>query len=153
MRSLIDDQITQAGGSPREFRQRPLDRSDHIAGTVILTPIVGFLLFWIIRWLLELAQRGIQLPSWLSYAVVVLLSMALAGGAYILREVKQAHLYAVMEMGAGIAIAAQAATPGTGAVAKLLAVVAGVRIMVDGMTRYVKFRKNKERGVSVVTAA
>lgn len=64
----------------------------------------------------------------------------IGAGAYWAREVREHWIYPLAEIAAGIAIATQAARPDGGPIVALIAFVAAVRIVIDGMTRFVKFR-------------
>lgn len=126
-----------------EFNKLPIEEWQHYVATAIGALVVAFLSFWALNWLFAMLRTQYADPGVAAYLIVPLIAVVLAGGAYFLREVVEARAYPMLEIGIGMAAAAQAVHPTAGDVARFLALIAGVRIIVDGLVRFVKFSKAK----------
>jgi hypothetical protein len=75
----------------------------------------------------------------IAYRLIPLLAFITTNVAYFMREVKKTLAYPILEIDIGLATSAQAVSPGSGDIARLVALLAGVRVMADGIERFFRF--------------
>ena len=89
---------------------------------------------------LEFLNRPTFVPNWSFYGLVGVSALIVGATAYWLREVRRLRVYALTEIAVGVVMAALTLNPMPGGpLAKVLAVIGGVRIVVDGMKRFRDF--------------
>lgn len=114
-------------------------------GLLIYVPIIALLTYWLFAYLARLSLEQYQHPTLMSYVVVPVASLALGITFYYVRERLNLISYAVIEIGVGMATAAQFASNfESGPLARIIALLAGLRIIVDGVARLVKFQALKK---------
>jgi hypothetical protein len=96
------------------------------------------LLYWALSAAIKFITTEFQDPSTTSVVVVPVAALLLGWIAYYLREWKRHWTYAVAEIAVGMAAAAQFASEGD-ALVRIIALMAGVRIILDGTKRFVDF--------------
>jgi hypothetical protein len=116
--------------------------ADHppIAAYVLLTPAAAVLAFLAFRGLYEIAASEYSQPSILSIIAVPALALAIGATFFWFRDKMKSPYYAVIEVGVGMATAAQFVMPERGnGLVRVMAFLAGTRIIVDGIHRFLRF--------------
>jgi hypothetical protein len=114
-------------------------------GAAIFAPLMAIPVFWAFSGLLHLAGEQYAAPTIVAYVGVPVLAFIVAAAACYFREIVRTVYYPVLEVAMGLAAAGQAAVPNPQGLARLLALVAGIRIIVDGLTRFFKFLELKRK--------
>ena len=139
MRDPIRDIIEQLGGDYQAYRRAPIEPWQRYVSLVIFVPLIALAAFWAFNALFALARSEYATPSAVAYVVVPLLAFCAGFIAYFLRDVVKTLAYPIIEIGIGLAAAAQAVLPSPNDLPRLIALLAGVRIIADGIMRFFKF--------------
>src|ERR1700731_636466 len=106
-------------------------------GLLIFVPLVAAFVFWVFSILIEYALSEYAEPTTTFYIIVSTIALILGIAFHWIRDHLNLPAYAVIEIGVGMATAAQFARSGDPLV-RVLAFLAGVRIIVDGTSRFLK---------------
>ena len=136
---MLSPHLSESGMSQREWQSQSTEPWQGYLGAAIFVPLVAIAAFWAINALFWLARAQYAAPSAVIYFVVPALTFGIAILAYYLREVMRTVAYPIIEVGVGLAASAQAVPATASDLARIVAVLAGVRIMVDGIMRFRKF--------------
>jgi hypothetical protein len=80
-------------------------------------------------------------PSYVCRRAGSLFALMTRSAAYFMREVRRSLTHPIMEIAIGLAASAQAVSPASGDLARLVALLAGIRIITDGIVRFFKLTK------------
>ncbi|ASP76515.1 hypothetical protein CDO28_34730 (plasmid) [Sinorhizobium meliloti] len=116
----------------------PGDTFFSVLAAVLLTPVGAAIAYGAIDGLLRLAASEYSKPTTLSYIAVPLIGLFLGAIFHWVRDQLNSRGYALAEIALGMAAAAQFTRDGD-ALVRVLAFLAGLRIIVDGISRYLKF--------------
>lgn len=122
-------------------------------GVIVFVLIAAVTTFWAFNGLFAMAGSRHWRPPMIAYGLVPLLAFITANVAYFMREVRKTLAYPILEIGIGLAASAQAVSPGSGDLARLVALLAGARVMADGIERFFKFSELKASGSPKVDPA
>lgn len=126
-------------GSPNASR-RPWYIYVAAVFAIILAAVAAF---WLFDSLFTMAMPRRGSPSMFAYVLVPLFALMTGSAAYFMREVRKSLTYPIMEIGIGLAAAAQAVSPASSDLARLVALLAGIRIITDGIARFFRLTKLK----------
>jgi len=105
-----------------------------------LTPFVFGATYYIFRGLFNIAESEYAQPTTVSLIAVPLLALAIGATLFWIREKLQNPYYAVVEIGVGMATAAQFVRVGLDdKIARVLLLLTGIRIIVDGINRFLRY--------------
>lgn len=143
----MDDRfIREPAGIPPRGYDGPLTQGMKRLSILLWTPFIAITAFAIFRGLITLAEAELAKPTALGSVIVALAAFLIALVAYFFREIVQTRLYPVIEIGVGMAAAAQAPWAANGVVS-VITMLGGVRIIVDGIVRYKKAVNKKNTSV------
>lgn len=109
-----------------------------VLGLIILAPVTALIAFWAIDGLFNFAASQYARPTLASYILLPIIALILGSCFYWIRDRLNLPAYAVVEIGIGMATAAQFARDGE-ALVRVLAFLAGTRTIVDGISRLLRF--------------
>lgn len=128
-----------AGRGPNDWKKDPVEPWQGYLAALFIVPIIAFAAFWAINGILAFAREQYAAPGTAAYIVVPVLTLILAFIAYYVRETAKLIVYPMIEIGVGLAAAAQSVPEKSSDLVRFVALLAGVRITVDGITRFKKF--------------
>ncbi len=135
----VKAEVRASGMDYEDFKKMPADPWQAYMAAIIFIPVIAIAAYWAFNGLLSFFRSQYATPTMAAYIVLPLIAFFTAAVAYFLREVVKTLIYPVIEVGVGLAAVAQAVSPQAGDLARLVAVLAGIRIIVDGFTRFFKF--------------
>lgn len=138
---MLEPFIGEAAGKPRRTFDGPAAPWMNYLAIAVWTPFVGLFAFASFRLIMDFTTAERLAPT--TWGILGIAFGALLFGVvlYIVREAVQTCLYPLGEIGVGMAVAATAVygTTTIDGLARLLAILTGIRIIVDGITRFRKF--------------
>lgn len=109
-----------------------------VAGLFVLGgTIIG--LHKLITWLIELSATNAIVFHEVSYVIAGVGALVLGILAFLAREIKKWAIYPFLELAVGIVSAANCVRPGETVLARMILLLAGVRIIVDAIKRLNEF--------------
>ena len=133
----VDKDAREFVGSWKELRN-PWQIYAGIASAIIVAAVAAF---WLFNSLFAMAMPRHADPPVFAYVLVPLFALITGSAAYFMREVRRSLTYPIMEIGIGLAASAQAVSPASSDLARLVALLAGIRIITDGIVRFFKLTK------------
>lgn len=109
-----------------------------VLGTLLYVPLVALGMLYVFEVLIRVATSEYVRPSLISYVGVPSFALGLGVAFHWVRDRLKNRYYAILEIGVGMATAAQFAREGE-ALVRIFAFLAGIRIIVDGTNRFVTF--------------
>nr|WP_299506547.1 hypothetical protein [uncultured Rhizobium sp.] len=116
----------------------PGDGFINIIALILFGVLFSGLSYFVLRWLIIIADSEYSSPTILSYIVFPLVALLFGISFHWIRDRLNLAIYAVAEIGIGMATAELALGTGN-ALTRLLAFLTGIRIIVDGTGRLLKF--------------
>jgi hypothetical protein len=122
--------IRESSGGAAAARGDSLALAKGIAVTVFgLLAFIYVVNFTIFIW--SLVKAG----TWVGMACLPAAALAIAGGAFWMREIKKVRVYPFIEIAIGLGIATQVAQHTQDPVVVLIGLFGSVRVIIDGMKR------------------
>lgn len=132
--------LQMSHGRRSSSRGEPGANGKPIFGLIFLTPFAFGATYYLFRGLFRIAESEYAQPTIVSLFVVPFLALTIAATLFWIREKLQNPYYAIVEIGVGMATAAQFVRAGTDdKIARALLLLTGIRIIVDGINRFLIF--------------
>jgi hypothetical protein len=131
---------------------RNLSAIQEIAGFLVIAAILGPIAVFGLYAVINVAWSAFSDDSWLSRIEVGGLALVLGFFAFWVREKKRPFAYPMLEICAGVLIAGQAVHVEKDPLVSLLALVAAVRLIVDGIKRTEDYRQQRKLARQTIAA-
>jgi hypothetical protein len=141
----LDKFIREPAGLGRRGYDGPSQPWMNVLSAVLWTPFVAIVAFAVFEAFISFAETERSTPSWWGILAIAMVILSLGIVAYAVRERVRTRLYPLAEIGVGIAAASAAvhAPSNADGLARLIAILAAIRIIVDGISRYALFHRER----------